>query len=96
MTKVYVVSGSAHDFSSAKKYGELVFLSKGPINRYGVNNIHRQFESILKHSNPEDYILICGLSIMNAVASAIFARKHGRLNLLLFKQGNYVERNLVF
>jgi hypothetical protein len=92
---VYVVSKSAHDFSDAERYGTLIPLSSGPMNRYNVNNIHRQFADIMSESTDEDYILICGLSIMSSVACGIMAAKHGRLNMLLFRRGKYVERNLV-
>lgn len=95
MPKVFVVNNSAHDFSPAAEYGDLIFLSEGAMNRYATNNMHRQFSEKLRDSMPEDYILLCGLSVMNAVACSIFAHKHGRLNILLFKQGIYVERNIV-
>ncbi len=95
MARVYIVSKSAHDFTGAEQFGELITLSEGPVNRYSVNNIHRQFYSILQHSNPEDYILVCGLSIMNAIAASIMAALHGKVNFLLFKQGEYLPRNVV-
>ena len=96
MPNVYVVSNSAHDFTEAKKFGKLIFLSEGAMNRYHCNNQHRQFMEHLKNSEPEDYILLCGLSVMNSIACAAFACKHDRLNLLLFRKGRYVERNIVF
>lgn len=95
MKKVYVINRSAHDFSAAEDFGEVIFLSEGPVNRYAVNNMARMFSEGLKNSDPEDYIVPCSLNVMNAVASAIFARKHGKLNLLLFKEGEYIERNLI-
>jgi len=49
----------------------------------------------MKDSGPEDFIVPCSLNVMNIIAGAVFARKHGRLNLLLFKEGEYIERNLV-
>jgi len=57
--------------------------------------MHRAFKEILKDSFKEDYIVPCSLNVMNAIACAIFARMHGSLNLLLFKDGIYIERNLV-
>lgn len=95
MPKVFVVNRSAHDFSAAEKFGELVFLSEGPINRYAVNNIHRIFSEKMKNSSPDDYIVPCSLNVMNIIAGAIHARNHGNLNLLLFKEGVYLERNIV-
>jgi len=96
MNKVYIVNKSAHDFSPAKEYGEIVFLSEGPMNRYATNHMHRKFTDILKDSHEDDHIVPCSLNVMNSIACAIFAYEHGRLNLLLFKEGNYIERNLVF
>jgi len=95
MNKVYIVNKSSHDFSPATEFGELIFLSEGPINRYGTNNMHRIFTEQMKDSSSNDYIVLCSLSAMNAMACAIFAHKHGTLNLLLYKDGHYIERNHV-
>lgn len=95
MKKVYIVNKSTHDFSAARHYGELVFLSEGPMNRYSTNNMMRVFADRLMGSIKTDYIVPCSLNVMNSIACAIFARKHGTLNLLLFKEGGYIERNHV-
>jgi len=95
MAKVFIVNKSAHDFSEAEKFGEVSFLSEGAVNRYSTNNMHRMFDEAMKDSSPGDYIVPCSLNVMNSIACAIFAHKHGKLNLLLFKQGRYLERNLV-
>ena len=91
--KVFIVNKSSHDFKEAEKYGELVFLSSGPMNRYATNSMIRSFEDILINSSENDYIVPCSLNVMNSIACAIFANLHGRLNLLLFKDGLYIERN---
>ena len=95
MSKVFIVNNSSHDFSRAKDFGELVYLSSGPLNRYATNHMHRLFSDKLEDSSPEDYIVLCSLNVMNSIACAIFAAKHQRLNLLLFKNGRYIERNLI-
>ena len=95
MAKVYVVNKSAHDFSDAQNYGDIIFLSEGSMNRYATNNMHRQFTELLTNSTENDYIVPCSLNVMNSIACAIFAAKHGKLNLLLFKDGKYIERNLI-
>lgn len=95
MSKVFIINKSAHNFSKTRKYGEQVYLSEGLMDRYATNNIHRQFYHLLKDSSPDDYIVLCSLNVMNSIACAIFTKLHGRLNLLLYKKGNYVERNLV-
>ncbi len=96
MPRVYIVNRSAHDYSRAEAFGDLVYLSSGPMSRYEVNNMVRQFSEGLATSAPSDYLVMSGLAMMNSIACAIFTLKHHRLNLLLFKNGTYVERNVVF
>ena len=96
MSHVYIVNRSAHDFSPAEKFGQIIFLSEGPMNRYSTNNMHRRFTEVMKDSNEHDYIVPCSLNVMNSIASSVFAVMHKRLNLLLFKEGEYLERNMVF
>jgi hypothetical protein len=96
LPNVYVVNKSTHDFTNAKTYGKLIFLSRGKMSRYEPNKMYRQFNHIMINSSPEDYILFSGLSMMNCMAVAAFLLKHKRLNLLLFKDGRYIERNLKF
>jgi hypothetical protein len=93
--KVFIVNKSAHDFSPAEKFGDLIFLSEGPMNRYEVNSMHRTFSHLMRGSDSHDYIVPCSLNVMNSIACAIFAKMHGKLNLLLYKDGGYIERNLV-
>lgn len=91
--KVYIVNRSSHDFSAAEQFGDLIFLSEGPMNRYSTNNMHRVFKEVMKDSCEDDYIVPCALNVMNSIACALFAHRHGKLNLLLFKDGDYIERN---
>jgi hypothetical protein len=96
MGKVYVVNKSNHDFREAEKFGELVFLSEGSMDRYEVNNMARQFKEKMVDSNASDHIVLCSLATMNSIACSLFALKHQTLNLLLFKHGRgYIERNLM-
>jgi hypothetical protein len=94
-TKVFIVNKSFHDFHEAERFGTIVYLSEGTINRYATNNMARQFRERMEGSIEDDYIVPCSLSVMNSIACAIFAVKHKRLNLLLYKRGKYEERNLV-
>ena len=96
MTKVYIVNKSAHNFTAALKFGKLIPLSEGSMNREAPNSMHRQFSEVMVDSEESDFILISGLSIMNVVACGIFIHKHKKLNVLLYKNGEYIERNLVF
>ena len=94
---VYVINRSSHDFSDAERFGDLIFLSDGRIDKFATNNIYRMFQPILAASASEDYLLVTGLTIMVCIAAGMLASKHGRLNLLIHRADNtYVSRTLVF
>ncbi len=95
MATVYVVNKGGHDYKPAEKFGRLHFLSEGSVSKFAVNKIYRDFAMHLRSSGPDDYILITGLSTMNVVACSCFSFLHGRLNILLYKNGRYTERKLV-
>lgn len=96
MPTVYIVNRSYHNFDAAAPFGELKYLSNGIMDRYGTNFMARQFEEAMEGSSENDYLVPCSLNIMNMIAAAIFVHKHKKLNLLLYKKGAYIERNLVF
>ena len=96
MAKVFIVNKSAHDFSEAKQYGDIIFMTEGSMNRYACNDMHRKFSEKLKSSKSNDYLVLCALNIMNSIACSVFVHKHGKLNLLLFNEGRYIKRNLIF
>jgi len=93
--KVFIINKSGHDFSDAKRFGDLIYLSEGMIDRYAITSMYREFVGILKESNKDDYILLSGLSSMSSIACSIFAFIHGRLNLLIFRNDRYITRKIV-
>lgn len=95
MARVYVVNKGGHDYSDASRYGELFFLSEGQVSKYATNKIFRQFAMQLRESTEQDWILITSLTIMACIACACFSFLHGKLNLLIYKDGKYVDRKLV-
>lgn len=96
MNTVYVINKGGHNFTPAEKYGKLTYLTEGVINPFSIDKMYREVVSKLKDSKPDDFILITGLTIINSIACACFARKHdGRLNLLLYKNERYISRTVM-
>lgn len=95
MPKVYIINKSCHDYSMAEKYGEITYLTESSYNRFSTGKMFRSFKNGLKDSNPEDFLLISGLTIMSSIACSMFAAKHKRLNLLLYNSGPNVEEGYV-
>lgn len=95
--KVFIANKSSHDFSPSSTYGESVFVTLGTIERYSVANMARAWAStLLKHESvASDFILITSLTILNCIGCALFAFRHGQLNLLLYRNGRYIQRTIL-
>jgi len=93
--KVYIVNRGKHDYSKAKRWGRLVTLTRGRLEPTDSMRIYSQINSMLKASTVDDYLLMSGLVLANMIAAAIFVKKHGRLNLLIYKDGDYIERSII-
>ncbi len=92
--KVYVTNRGGHSYEAAEKFGEIVYITEGTLNRFATNTLYRAFIDGMADSQPGDYILITSMSVVNAIGAAVFARKHGCLNLLLYRSGEYILREL--
>jgi len=82
MKKVYVPCKGPHDYSPAEEFGEVIFLLEGTINRYNVSSIVRTFTEGTEDASSDDYILISGLPLFNAILCGVLGRKFGSLNIL--------------
>jgi len=87
MPKVFVPNKSAHDYSPAEHYGELIYVTVGRVGKYSTDAMARSWAQVLVDSKPEDIILISGFSHLNAIGCGMFAVMHEKLNLLLFRGG---------
>lgn len=94
--RVYVVNKGPHNYQDAEQFGELVFCSEGTLDKLDTNNMYRELSSAMQDSIPEDWILVTSLATLCSVACALFAAKHGCVNLLVFHEGRYLPRMLNF
>ena len=85
MPKVFIINDSGHDYSPAEKFGELITMSEGYVDKYSVTAMYRLFKPFIDSSQKEDIILQSGPIVMNNIACAMFAAKHGCLNLLIWR-----------
>ncbi len=93
-TTVFIPNKGAHDFSLAREYGDLHFLTEGRINPTAVGGLYRQIMQEMQHASAHDYLLIHSLPILNIITAAILTSKFNRLNLLIWRRDHYAERNL--
>ena len=102
MTHVYIPNLGGHDYSDAERFGSLVALSKGEIDKFSTTQMLRSFSAAMTDSSEDDFILQSGPAVMLALACALFAARHKRLNLLIWRYGEkpeedgYTHHRLVF
>lgn len=92
--KVFITNKGGHNYDNASRYGELIFVTEGTLNRFSTSTIYRAFVDAMADSSADDFMLVTSMNVVNAIGAAVFARKHGKLNLLLFREGEYVPREL--
>ena len=96
---VWLVNRNAgHDYSAARQYGELVPLSEGLSHPFATDRFLETIHERLAHFGQEDYLLLSGHLLLNAVVIGYLARRFGWLRLLVLhmKSRTYVERFLDF
>mgnify|MGYP001577752114 CR=1 FL=1 len=102
MTKsphVFLINEGLHDYSAAAKFGERVIsLTQGICSRVNATGHMREIAAGLACSHPDDWLVISGPPLVNILACAEFAVKHGKLNLLIYasREQEYVQRTIVF
>jgi hypothetical protein len=93
-TKVYIPNRSGHDFSDSLRYGTPEYITAGEVNRFSIGHIARKWAAKLVDSHRDDYILITSLTILTVIGAALFGYLHGKLNILIFRNGKYIARTI--
>jgi len=91
--KVYLPNAGGHDYSDAERFGTLVPMSKGEIDKFNTTQMIRVFQAAMAESDEGDFILQAGPAVMLALACAVFASKHHRVNLLIWRYGEKPEED---
>lgn len=91
---VYVPNKGEHDYSAAWDFGEVVFCTAGTMSRTDIPTMYSELSKAMESAEPDDYILMTSLTSLCSIACSIFASKFGRLNLLMYERGRYIERSV--
>ena len=96
MPTVFIPNKSAHDFSPAKKFGTLSYVTVGSIDRFKVNTLYRIFMEAMEDAVHEDFVMVSSLPILVAIPSMIMARRFGIVHFLMFRpnDNSYMERTV--
>ena len=95
MRKVFVLNNGGHNYSDAERFGDVVFCTEGSLAKWDISQMYRELEIALLDANADDFILIGSLASLCSVAAAIMASRFGEVHFLIFKDGKYVQRDLM-
>lgn len=93
--KVFIVNNGGHDYSDAQRFGEIVFCTDEPIRKDDVHQMYRALSFALQDAQAEDFLLVSSLTSLCMIAAAIMADRFGELHLLIFKDGEYIQRDVI-
>jgi hypothetical protein len=85
-----------HDYTQAERFGNLVPITTGTVNPFNVDRQMVIAAAKLALADPEDYLLISGPQILNAVVVALWLEKFKVAKLLQWssRKANYVQIRL--
>jgi hypothetical protein len=95
MRRVYVLNDGGHDYSDAERFGSIVFCTRGSLARWDISQMFRELKIAMLDASPDDFILVSSLASLVGVASAVMASRFGEVHYLIFKDGQYVQRDLM-
>lgn len=73
MPTVWICNEAGHDYSDAKRFGEIKPLTLGNVNPLQLDRLNWHIaHGIAKYANPDDYLLISGTPMVNASALLIW------------------------
>ena len=96
MRRVFITNDSGHDYSDAERFGQLVYCTAGQLDKQDTAGMYRELSVALDESEPDDYLILSGLTSLCSIACSMLAQRHGCLNLLIFVRGAYVQRSINF
>lgn len=74
MSKVYITNDTGQDFRRAEQFGDLVRLSKGPVDIWRPDDLKKTIHAKLAGFDAkEDFVLVCGATIVSAFVGAWLA-----------------------
>jgi hypothetical protein len=96
MPRVWVVNFAGHNHSKAETYGELRFITKGYVSLGSMDRVLFEVVESIAQTEPDDFMLPCGLLILNVIASAACLHRHGVMRVLIWDKKGPTYREVEY
>ena len=94
---VYIVNSSGHDYSAARKFGELETLTEGNLPIFNIDRMRSILRDKLQRFDiDQDFLLLSGAIVLNVLSVTVLGEETDRIPILIFdaKRKIYIEREL--
>lgn len=93
--KVYILANGGHDYSDARRFGDLHFLNIPTYAKWDISALYSEMCEKMKDATEDDLIVISHLTSHCCVATSLMVEWFGRVNFLIFRKDKYEEKNLI-
>lgn len=85
MPKVVVAVKGHHNYSSASKFGDVVFISEKPVNIFSSSNLRAEMEEwIDKNYQQDDFLCLSGHLLPTAIVYHAIMQKYNSVKMLVW------------
>ena len=93
---MWIFNKGGHNYDPAKEFGTLVSLTSGTVNHFNVDRLAMTMATTISGADKEDYLLISGAPMINAIALFLWLRRFKKAKTLQFsiKEEQYIPRVL--
>jgi len=81
---VWLVNEGGHDYTSAERLGRLMPITTGSINPFNTDRLMLLASHRLSTAIEDDFLVISGSPLLNALIVAMWLKRFGKVNALLW------------
>ena len=82
MSRVWIANYAGHEYLPAAQYGSLKYITKGYISFSSLDRLKFHIATQISESQPNDFLLLSGTTIISVIAALIWFAMHGKIRLL--------------
>jgi hypothetical protein len=95
MSRVFIINSSAHDYSSATKFGKVCNITEGKVPLFKTDLMKSILIKELNNFTSEDYLLVSGPTWLCMMTAIILSKRLTEIKFLVFdaKEQEYIVRH---
>lgn len=91
---VWLANEGGHNYKDAERFGRIMPMTTGSVNPFNPDRLMVMISHRLRVASAEDYLGISGSPLLNALALAMWLRRFGTCNVLLWSHRDSEYKHL--